>query len=137
MVDRSEVAPEIVGRLRAVCLALPEAFEEEAWVGTRWRIRTATFAHVLVIDGGWPPAYANAAGTDGPVTVLTFRAASSDVDALRAAGSPFFAPVWFDDIVGLGLAAGTDWDEVAELVTDSYCALAPKKLAALVDRPGE
>jgi hypothetical protein len=24
---------------------------------------------------------------------------------------------------------------VAELVTDSYCMLAPKKLAALVDRP--
>ena len=26
----------------------PEAREEQAWVGTRWRIRTRTFAHVLV-----------------------------------------------------------------------------------------
>jgi hypothetical protein len=28
-----------------------------------------------------------------------------------------------------------DWDEVAELLTESYCILAPKKLAALVVRP--
>lgn len=30
---------------------------------------------------------------------------------------------------------GVDWDEVAELVTESYCALAPARLARLVDRP--
>ena len=36
----------------SLCLALPEAYEEEAWVGTRWRIRTKTFAHVLMIDRG-------------------------------------------------------------------------------------
>lgn len=29
----------------------------------------------------------------------------------------------------------TDWDVVAELMTESYCVLAPKKLVALVDRP--
>jgi hypothetical protein len=28
-----------------------------------------------------------------------------------------------------------DWHEVAELVTESYCILAPNKLAALVERP--
>jgi len=28
-----------------------------------------------------------------------------------------------------------DWGEVAELVTESYCVLAPKKLVALVERP--
>ena len=32
--------------------------------------------------------------------------------------------------------ATTDWAEVAELLTESYCVLAPKKLVALVDRPG-
>jgi hypothetical protein len=30
---------------------------------------------------------------------------------------------------------GVDWDEVAELLPESYCVLAPKKLAALVSRP--
>jgi hypothetical protein len=29
-----------------------------------------------------------------------------------------------------------DWHEVAELVTESYCVMAPPTLAARVDRPG-
>ena len=75
MPDRPEVVPAVVASLRAICLALPEARQEDAWVGTRWRVRTKTFAHVLVVADGWPPAYARAAGIDGPATVLTFRAA--------------------------------------------------------------
>jgi hypothetical protein len=118
-----------------MCLALPEAHEQRAWVGTRWRIRTHTFAHVLTIDAGWPPAYARAAGADGPMTVLTFRSSPPEIDALEASGPPFFRPVWWPDIVGMALDDGTDWDEVAELVTESYCLLAPKKLVELVDRP--
>jgi hypothetical protein len=39
------------------------------------------------------------------------------------------------EIVGVVLDAGVDWGEVAELVTESYCVLAPKKLVELVDRP--
>jgi hypothetical protein len=30
---------QILTRLRAICLALPDAHEEHAWVGIRWRIR--------------------------------------------------------------------------------------------------
>jgi hypothetical protein len=37
--------------------------------------------------------------------------------------------------VGIVLDAGAAWDEVAELVTESYCVLAPAKLVAVVDRP--
>ncbi|HEX7167330.1 MAG TPA: hypothetical protein VF230_10160 [Acidimicrobiales bacterium] len=29
----------------------------------------------------------------------------------------------------------TDWDEARELVTDSYCLVAPNKLVALLDLP--
>jgi hypothetical protein len=130
-----DVPPEIVAGLRAVCLGLQEAYEEQAWVGTRWRVRTRTFAHVLTVDAGWPPAYAQAAATDGPVTVLTFRSSGPDLDALSGAGHPFFRPVWAPNIVGMLLGAAVDWDEIAELLTDSYCVLAPKKLAALVRRP--
>jgi hypothetical protein len=130
-----DVPPKIVARLRAVCLGLPEAYEEQAWVGTRWRVRTRTFAHVLTVDAGWPPAYARAAATDGPVTVLTFRSSGPDLDALSGAGHPFFRPVWAPNIVGMLLGTAVDWDEMAELLTDSYCVLAPKKLAALVRRP--
>jgi len=134
MTERAEVPEEIVARLRAVCLRLPDTYEEQAWVGTRWRVRKQTFAHVVMIDSGWPPAYARAAGTDGPVTVLTFRSSGSELAALGNAGHPFFKPQWFPDIVGRALVAGVDWDEIAELVIESYCVLAPKKLVALVNR---
>ena len=30
---------------------------------------------------------------------------------------------------------GVDWAEVRELLTDSYCLLAPRRLVAAVDRP--
>jgi hypothetical protein len=62
-----EVPREIVARLRSICLDLPEASEEPAWVGTRWSVRKNNFAHVLMIDAGWPPAYAKAAGASGPI----------------------------------------------------------------------
>jgi len=122
-------------QLRTVCLGLPEAYEESAWVGTRWRIRKRTFAHVLVVDSGWPPAYARAAGSEGPITVVTFRSSGPELDALSNAGHPFFKPRWWPDIVGMVLDAGVDWGEVAELLTESYCVLGQKNLVELVDRP--
>lgn len=124
----------IVGRVGAICAELPETVEEDAWVGVRWRIRTKTFAHVVPIEDGKPDAYAAAAGTDGPATVLTFRSSGDELDVLAAMGPPFFKPVWFRDIVGLVLGDETDWDDVAELLTESYCALAPQKLVAAVRR---
>jgi hypothetical protein len=133
--ERADVPPEVVAKLRSVCLALPEAYEEEAWVGTRWRIRKRTFAHVLMIDSGWPPVYARAAGSDGPISVMTFRSSGPELEALRNARRPFFKPLWPPNMVGMVLDAGTDWDEIAELITESYCVLAPKRLVELVDRP--
>ena len=53
------------------------------------------------------------------------------------ANHPFFAPVWRPGIIGLRIDSATDWDEVAELLTDSYCTLAPKRLVRLLERPGE
>lgn len=137
MPPSAAVAPEIVAELRAVCLGFPEVHEEQAWVGTRWRIRTKTFAHVLRIDDGHPPAYASVAGTDGPATVLTFRSSGRELRALRSGGAPFFAPTWRADEVGMVLPDDLDWTEVVELLTESYCLQAPKKLAAMVDRPGD
>lgn len=126
------VAAATLRRLRSIVRDLPEAYEEQAWVGTRWMIRKHNFAHVLNIADGWPPAYAKAAGTDGPATVLTFRSSGAELNALANAGHPFFRPVWFNDIIGVAINTDTDWTEIRELVTESYCALAPKKfLSAL------
>ena len=136
--DDPEVVPEaIVEHLRAVCRDLPETQEQPAWIGTRWRIRDRTFAHVLVIDAERPAAYARAAAVDQPTVVLTFESSGPELTVLAAAGRPFFKPQWRRGVVGMLVDDATDWEEVRELVTESYCLLAPKKLAALVDRPPE
>ena len=127
-----DVPAAILARLRPICLALPEACEETAWVGVRWRIRKKTFAHALMIDAGWPPAYAKAAGIDGPACVLTFRSLLPEVDDEAFRKPPFFKPVWWPDIAGMILGSRLDWKDVSKLVAASYRLLAPKKLAELV-----
>jgi hypothetical protein len=137
-VRRTGGSAAVIGHehVRAAALSLPDAYEEAAWVGTRWRVRGRTFAHLLEVDGGKPAGYARALGSDGPATVLMFRSGGAELDALRNVGPPFFAPVWRGDEVGLVVGDGTDWQEVRELVTESYCVQAPKRLAAQVQRPG-
>lgn len=133
MSEPAEVAVEILAVLRSVCLSLPEAYGEAAWVGTRWSVHRRAFAHVLKVEQGWPPAYARAAASHGPTTVMTFRSAGAELEALRGAGHPFFPPRWNANVVGLVLDAGVDWGEVGELVTESYSVVAPKRLARLVE----
>jgi hypothetical protein len=133
--EPGDVPPEILDRIRPVCRGLPETYEEPAWVGTRWRIRKRTFAHVLTVDPDHEMTYARAAATDEPVCVLTFRSPGDEIDGLVRSGHPFFKPDWAADVVGMVLGDHVDWDEVAELLTESYCVLAPKKLTALVSRP--
>jgi hypothetical protein len=135
MAKGAEPPAEIVERLRAICDTLPESVQENAWTGTRWRIGAHTFAHVVTIADGWPPAYARAAGTSGPTVVLTFQSSGEELEALSNVGHPYFRPPWRPGIVGMFVTPDTDWDEVAELVTESYCLLAPQRLAARVDRP--
>lgn len=120
-----DVPDDLTARVRELCLGLPDAYEEQAWVGTRWRIRTRTFAHVLGISTG------GAASS----TVLAFRSAGEELEALRHAGPPFLVLGWGRAAMGMVLDAATDWDEVQELVIESYCTQAPKMLIARLDRP--
>ncbi|HEX4358268.1 MAG TPA: MmcQ/YjbR family DNA-binding protein [Pseudonocardia sp.] len=136
MREPPEVPGELVDRLGAVCLALPEAYQEPAWVGVRWWVRGRTFAHVLKIEDGWPPAYARAVDAGGPLVVLTFRSSAEELAALANTGYPFFRPTWGPNVVGMVLDGDVDWAEVTELLIESYCLRAPRKLTALVDRPG-
>jgi hypothetical protein len=122
-----EVPEDVEQRLREICLSLPDAHEQPAWKGTRWMVRTRTFAHVLgvVVDDA------------DPLVVLAFRSAGEELEILRLAGPPFFVLGWGRDALGMSLDERTDWDEVRELVIESYCTMAPKKLIALVDRPAD
>mgnify|MGYP000449774824 CR=1 FL=1 len=111
--------------LRRICLSLPEAYEERAWVGTRWMVRKRTFAHVLGV----------AVDDTGPAVVLSFRSSGEELEVLRQAGHPFVVLGWGRDAMGIVLDEATDWDEVRELLTESFCVMAPKRIAAQVERP--
>ena len=131
---RPNVAKPILTKLRSVCLALPETTEEPAWVGIRWCIRGKNFAHVLMIESGWPPAYAKAAGSSGPLCVLTFRSDLAEFDPGSFSRPPYFKPVWWPNILGMALDEHTDWKAVGAHLVASYRLLAPKKLAAGMGR---
>jgi hypothetical protein len=120
MTEYLDVPTEILERVRAACAHLPEAYEEQAFAGVRWRIRGSTLAHLVTRQ--YP---------QGPLTYVTFHAAGEELEALPAMGDPFY-PGWGAGLIALVLRddATTDWAEVKELLTDSYCLLAPKKLVA-------
>ncbi len=113
----------MIGKVRAICRGLEGSVEEVAWIGVRWKVKKRTYAHVLEIKDGKPPAYFKAAGANG--WVLTFRAAPPIADALGAMG--FFRPVWSTQwetkVVGAHLDERTDWKHVAKLLQDSHALL--------------
>ena len=57
--------------------------------------------------------------------------------ALTHSGMPFYKPPWSPTIVGMVIDEGTDWGEVADLVTESYRVCAPHKLARLLDEAAD
>jgi hypothetical protein len=124
-VARSEVPEEWVARIDAICSVFPQCHAENAWTGTRWRVGSATVAHVF--------------GGDDQRLRLTFRADPDEVAAfVHLGGSRFRVGGWGSDAVGLVLDdphEPVDVAELAELLTDSYCRQAPAHLAAQVDRP--
>ncbi len=40
-----------------------------------------------------------------------------------------------ETVIGVRLTDSTDWEEIRELVTDSFRRVAPKKLTASLDEP--
>jgi hypothetical protein len=119
---------DVVAALGPVCRELPGAYEEPAWVGTRWRVGRHTFAHVLAIADGRPNAYALAAGSRGPLTVLTVRTSEPERYQGGRARRPFFWPGWFPDLLGRVLETPVDLEALAPLLLESYCVVAPKRL---------
>ena len=121
MPERPLVPEEWVLRIGAILTALPECEEENAWVGTRWRVGAATVAHVF--------------GGEDQLFRITFRGEPDEVIAFEHLGDPYFRASWGGNVIGVLLDDDTDWTELSELLTDSYCLQAPDRLASLVDRP--
>ena len=113
--DRPAVPPEWIRRLDAILAALPTVYQERAWVGTRWRVGQATVAHVF--------------GGEDQLFRVVFRAELAEVMAFERSGPPYFKAGWGENVVGVVLDESTDWEELGELLTESYCVQAPRKLA--------
>ena len=122
MAERPAVPLSWVERIRELLAPLPECVEEDAWTGVRWRVRKATVAHVF--------------GGEDQLFRITFRAEPDEVMAFEHLGPPYFKGSWGGNVVGLLLDEATDWAELGELLTDSYCLQAPARLADRVSRPG-
>jgi hypothetical protein len=118
---RPDVPPEWVRRIGAVLDPLPDCRRVDAWVGVQWKVGSAAVAHAF-------------GGDDGLIRI-TFRAEPDEVMAFQHLGPPYFKAGYGRDAVGLVLDDGTDWTELAELLTDAYCLQAPADLADQVDRP--
>ena len=71
--------------------------------------------------------------TGKPVPLLVLRADPAEREALLSIGHPFFASRAGRDRIVVVLSDDADWEEIRELVTQSYRILAPKKLTALLD----
>lgn len=112
-------------RLRALCLALPEATERISHGEPTWFVRgKKTFV-----------TYADHHHDDR----LGFWCAAPPGAQEALIGSDperYFRPpyVGHRGWLGVYLDVAVDWDEVAEIVTDSYRCVAPKTLAARLDQ---
>jgi predicted DNA-binding protein (MmcQ/YjbR family) len=125
-----EVPEEIVERIRTLCLALPEVTVRVDYSLTRARSTAQSFdirrrSFCLLV--AWEDS------TGKPVPLLVLRVGPEEREALLAAGHPFLASRAGRDRIVVVLTDDTDWEEIRELVTESYRILAPKKLAALLD----
>jgi predicted DNA-binding protein (MmcQ/YjbR family) len=113
-----------IDRLRAICLALPEAEEKEAWGDPTFRVRDRIFA--MEKRG------------DGRTSVWCKAPPGSQTILVGADPERFFVPpyVGHKGWVGMRLDNGPDWDEVAAIVARSYSLVAPKRLAGSLKQKG-
>ncbi len=118
-----------LARVRALCLALPEAHEVVAWGEPTFRVRNKLFA-----------MYASAGNHHGAgrAAVWIKAARSSQALMVQHDADRFFIPpyVGVSGWVGMWLDKRPAWTEVNELLRDAYGRTAPKRLLAQLDAPG-
>jgi predicted DNA-binding protein (MmcQ/YjbR family) len=114
------IAPARLARLRKLCLALPQAVEQEAWGDPTWRIAGRIFAMQKGnYAGGRPSLWVKAPPGEQPTMV-----------ELRP--DRFFVPPYVGarGWIGVWLDGKIDWPELSSLIITSYRLLAPKRRGA-------
>ena len=123
MSGEPDVSEPIFERIRMRCFALPEVtLRSDTWAHA-FEIRRKPFAWLFATDDG----------TGQSVVSLVVDADPDERRALLAAGNPYFPSASNERRLGIVLHDDTRWDEITELITDSYRLLAPKKLVALLE----
>lgn len=97
--ERPLVPEEMVLGIGAVMASLPRAVEENAWVGTRWRVGQATIAHVF--------------GGEDQLFRITFRAEPDEAIAFQHLGAPYFRSDCGGNVVGMLLDPGLNGTSAA------------------------
>lgn len=115
---------EPLDQLRAICLALLEAIETGGVGNPSFKVRGKIFAMRHQHCGHWS----------------MWCKAPLGVQQLLVGADParFFVPpyVGHHGWIGVYLDVELDWDEIADLVDDSYRMTAPKRLSRLLDDCG-
>jgi len=109
-------------KLRAICLALPEASEEGGVGNPSFKVRGKIFA-MRHPQGGRMSVWLKAPpGAQGAL--------------VHTSPQVFFVPpyVGHHGWVGAWLDIGLDWEQLAELIEESYRMTAPKRLVAQLDQ---
>lgn len=116
---------EAIDKLRAICLALPEATEGGGVGNPTFRVRDKIFAMQH-------PAQ------DGP---SMWCKAPRGFQAMIVESDPehFFVPPYVGKSgwIGVWLDTELDWDHIAELIDESYRMTAPKRLLKLLSAAPE
>jgi predicted DNA-binding protein (MmcQ/YjbR family) len=112
---------DVAAKIRAICLALPEAEEKPVAGHTApsYRVRGKLFLTT---------------SEDG--TTMTFKAGPGVQQALLAEDPErFVVPKYVGarGWVGVRLDVDQDWEEITELVEDGYRLIAPRSLVKLLD----
>lgn len=119
-----------LGRVRKMCLTLPEATEKETWGSPTFRVSDKIFASF-----GYSDVDVFVDGDAGSELVVVMKAAAGEQESLLGSGPPFFRPKYVGNRgwVGVAITGETDWAEIEELIIDSYCEIAPKRLSSQID----
>lgn len=108
-----------IKRLREVCLALPEAFEKEAWGECTFRVAGGNM--FAMTDHNHHGSGHVAVWVKAPPLVQEILVNS---DAKRFFVPPYLGPKGW---VGVRLDYEVDWDEIAGILRDGYLMSAPKR----------
>ncbi len=114
----------VLDRLRSVCLALPETTERPSHGAPSFFVRDKK-CFLMVLDDHHG---------DGRFAIWCAAPAGDQQLLVDADAERFFVPpyVGHRGWLGVRLDRGLDWDELAGIVEDAYCTVAPKRLVDLV-----